>query len=69
MRRNDNEHDQVGLTEVTELMELIKQALEEGVEHGFFEMVIIGERVQGKKCQVTVKAGKSYRRYVPGDGQ
>jgi hypothetical protein len=32
-----------------------------GVEHGFFNMSVKVETVQGKKKQVTVVSGKSYR--------
>jgi hypothetical protein len=32
-----------------------------GVEHGFFRMSVTVETVQGKRKQVTVESGKSYR--------
>ncbi len=39
----------------------IVEAVEEGLEHGFFEYSITGEIVSGGARCVTVKAGKSYR--------
>jgi len=32
-----------------------------GVQHGFFEMVVTVETVQSKKKSITIKAGKSHR--------
>jgi hypothetical protein len=41
--------------------ERMSRELVEGVQHGFFEMVVTVEMTQSKKKCITIKAGKSYR--------
>jgi len=41
--------------------EHMSRELVEGVQHGFFEMVVTVEMIQSKKKCITIKAGKSHR--------
>ena len=41
--------------------EHVARELVEGVQHGFFEMVVTVEMIQSKKKCITIKAGKSHR--------
>ena len=54
----DTESSGEGLKAACEYM---ARQLVEGVQHGFFEMVVTVEMKQSKKKSITIKAGKSHR--------
>ena len=39
----------------------LREILEDGFRHGFFECVVSGEIVPGKKRRLVIKAGKSFQ--------
>jgi hypothetical protein len=41
--------------------EHMARELVDGVQHGFFEMIVTVEMMQSKKKCITIKAGKSHR--------
>jgi hypothetical protein len=41
--------------------ERLLQELSDGLKHGFFEYTLICEVVHGRKRQLIIKAGKSYK--------
>lgn len=38
----------------------LRQIVEDGLRHGFFECVVSGKTVNEKKRQLEIKSGKSY---------
>jgi len=40
---------------------LLREILEDGLRHGFFEFVVSGEIVKDKKRRLVIRAGKSHQ--------
>ncbi len=38
----------------------VRQIIEDGLRHGFFECAISGEIINGKKRRLVIKSGKSH---------
>ncbi len=43
----------------------LREILEDGLRHGFFEVAVSGEIVAGKKRRLVIRAGKSHRFTIP----
>ena len=45
----------------------LDRELQEGLLHGFFDLTVTCEMGNGRKRQLTIKAGKSHRFTIPED--
>ena len=43
----------------------LREILEDGLRHGFFEVAVSGEIVKDKKRQLVIRAGKSHKFTIP----
>ncbi len=43
----------------------LREVVEDGLRHGFFDCTVTGETIGGKKRRLTIKAGKSYLYVIP----
>ncbi len=43
----------------------LREVVEDGLRHGFFDFTVTGEIISGKKRRLTIKAGKSYLYVIP----
>lgn len=41
------------------------QEVDDGLRHGFFDLAVTCETVNGKKRRLTIKAGKNHRFIIP----
>ena len=54
-----------GKSELKKAMERLDQEVHDGLRHGFFELTVGCELVQGRRRCLTIKAGKSHRFTIP----
>lgn len=45
--------------------ECLIRELDDGLRHGFFDLAVTCETVNGKKRRLTIKAGKNHRFTIP----
>jgi hypothetical protein len=43
----------------------LREVVEDGLRHGFFDFTVTGEIVGQKKRRLTIRAGKSYLYVIP----
>lgn len=43
----------------------LRQILEDGLRHGFFEFAVSGEIVKDRKRRLVIRAGKSHQYTIP----
>ncbi len=43
----------------------LREILEDGLRHGFFEFAVCGEIVKDKKRRLVIRAGKSHQFTIP----
>jgi len=48
-------------------MERLSREVLDGLQHGFFELTVSCEIVNGKKRGLTIKAGKNHRFTIPAE--
>ena len=46
-------------------MDRLSQEVRDGLRHGHFKVIVVGEIVKGKKRGLTIEAGKSHRFMIP----
>ncbi len=51
--------------ELRTALDRIEREVREGLAHGFFELTVACEVVAGRKRQLTIRSGKSYRHVIP----
>jgi len=51
--------------ELAAALDRIEREVREGLAHGFFELTVTCEVVAGKKRQLTIRSGRSYRHVIP----
>lgn len=53
--------------ELDKFWEKIKQEINSGLKHGFFEYELSAEKIKDKKRSLTLKAGKTHRFIISED--
>ena len=48
-------------------IEHLTREVSDGLRHGFFELAVTCEMVNGRKRRLTIKAGKNHRFTIPED--
>ena len=51
--------------EVEKAMERLSREVRDGLRHGFFELTVACEMVNGRKRRLTIKAGKNHLFTIP----
>lgn len=51
--------------ELAAALDRIEREVREGLDHGFFELTVACEVVAGRKRQLTIRSGRSYRHVIP----
>ena len=46
-------------------MERLTREVQDGLRHGFFDLTVVCEMVNGRKRRLTIKAGKNHRFTIP----
>lgn len=52
---------------LNQAMDRLSREVIDGLQHGFFELTVSCEIVNGKKRGLTIKAGKNHRYTIPED--
>ena len=45
----------------------LDREIDDGLRHGFFDLIVTCEMVNGRKRRLTIKAGKNHRFTIPED--
>jgi hypothetical protein len=45
----------------------LREEVDAGIKHGFFQFEVTGELIKGEKRSLTIKAGKSHHFVIPSD--
>ena len=52
-------------SQLEQARECLIHELDEGLRHGYFDLAVNCEMVNGKRRRVTIKAGKNHRFMIP----
>ena len=52
-------------SQLDQARECLIQQVDDGLRHGFFDLAVTCETVNGKKRRLTIKAGKNHRFMIP----
>jgi len=52
-------------SQIDRARECLIRELDDGLRHGFFDLAVTCETVNGKKRRLTIKAGKNHRFTIP----
>jgi len=52
-------------SQLDQAKECLIREIDDGLRHGFFDLAVTCETVNGKKRQLTIKAGKNHRFTIP----
>ena len=52
-------------SELRAALEKLESEIIEGLEYGFFELTVSGERIKDGKSRLTIRGGKSHRYVIP----
>jgi hypothetical protein len=52
-------------SQIDRARECLIRELDDGLRHGFFDLAVTCETVNGKKRRLTIKAGKNHRFMIP----
>jgi hypothetical protein len=52
-------------TQLQQATDCLTREISDGLRHGFFELAVTCETVNGKMRRVTIKAGKNHRFTIP----
>ncbi len=52
-------------TQLEQAKECLIRVIDEGLQHGYFDLAVTCETVNGKKRRMTIKAGKNHLFTIP----
>jgi hypothetical protein len=58
---------EVNKSQMEKARECLIREIDEGLRHGFFDLRVVCEMINGKKRRLTIKAGKNHRFTIPAE--